>query len=178
MELPIYYITVDSDGFKFLSFVKDPANDVNWVKLNKSIKLNLNEEQQIVTSAVLIPDQKILREGYYISFSADSIKEIARQLINKSKQVDINHKEQQVEGIVLQEVYLKNSLTGINPIWFKDLPDGTLIASYKVYNPEIWSKIKSGELNGFSVELIGYTEELLYNDIYKTIKKLKNLNDA
>ena len=132
MELPIYYLTVDSDGFKFLSFVKNPANDVNWVKLNKSIKLNLNEEQHI-----LIPDQKILREGYYISFSADSIKEIARQLINKSKQVDINHKEQQVEGIVLQEVYLKNSLTGINPIWFTDLPDGTLIASYKVYNPEI-----------------------------------------
>ena len=41
MELPIYYLTVDSDGFKFLSFVKNPANDVNWVKLNKSIKLKI-----------------------------------------------------------------------------------------------------------------------------------------
>jgi hypothetical protein len=34
---------------------------------------------------------------------------------------------------------------------YEKLPEGTWMVSYKINNAETWKKIKSGELNGFSV---------------------------
>ena len=40
---------------------------------------------------------------------------------------------------------------------FNDLPKGTWMTKMKINNKDIWDKVKSGELRGFSVS--GYFEE-------------------
>ena len=91
--------------------------------------------------------------------------------------------EQIVSGVVLvpdQKIYRKDddgreSSKGINPNYV-DVPDGSLIASYKVDNIDVWNKIKSGDLNGFSIDAVfNYSEEDQLRDIYKMLKKLKNI---
>jgi hypothetical protein len=54
---------------------------------------------------------------------------------------------------------------------FKDLPDGTWFISAKVENDEVWNKIKSGEVKGFSVEGIFnfLRKPKLENEIYNIL---------
>ena len=39
-----------------------------------------------------------------------------------------------------------------NALGFKDIPKNTWMVSYKVDNNELWEKVKSGEVQGFSIE--------------------------
>lgn len=178
MNLPVYYLTVgENSKFNFMSFVENPATGLKWVqfKENKPIKLSIQEEQ-IVSGVVLVPEQKIYRRDesgeYYLAFSREAIKKFAELVLKNSGAIDLNHSEKQIEGVNLLELFIKDSSKGINPTYI-DAPDGSLIASYKVDNPEIWSKIKSGEINGFSIDGVFTIDPL--EDIYFMLNKLKNI---
>lgn len=56
------------------------------------------------------------------------------------------------EGVYLIQSFIKNSEAGINPVGFEDIENGSWFTAYKVENEDVWQKIKSGELNGFSIE--------------------------
>ena len=181
--LPIYYLEIkDGDTFNFMSFVDSPATEIEWAKfssLERTVQLAVQDEQ-IVSGVVLVPDQKIYRKDddgreYYVAFNKETIKKFAELVIKKSASVDLNHSENPVEGVHLIEIFIKDSSKGINPNYV-DVPDGSLIASYKVDNMDVWNKIKSGDLNGFSIDAVfNYSEEDQLRDIYKMLKKLKNI---
>ena len=71
---------------------------------------------------------------------------------------------------------------GIDPVFFKDVPDGSLIGFYKVHNQEVWEKIENGDVLSFSLEGIfnlvpeefKNEEDEEYNEIVELINKLKN----
>jgi hypothetical protein len=52
--------------------------------------------------------------------------------------VNIEHIEgSEVTGVILKELYIKDSSRGISPDEFADVPDGSLFATYKVENQVI-----------------------------------------
>lgn len=173
-DYPIYIakITDDVDGIKAVSLVSSPAVEVNFLCFNKEEVMKFSvadEEQHIITGPILIADKKILRldeygNPYYIVFQEDTIKAMCEKMLstNMFNNIDIEHDGVMLskDDVKLQEIYIVNSKNGINPN-FVEIPDGSLMATYKIYNDELWDKAKNGDFKGFSVEC--YIQQVLDN---------------
>ncbi|MDF9800786.1 hypothetical protein OKW21_006049 [Catalinimonas alkaloidigena] len=168
MEIPVYSIQLNDEdelsGVQTVSFVNDPAIESNFVALNKQQNqaFKFNKHKQIVTGAVLIPDKKIIRysaEGfpYYLSFSSDQIEKLRDkfQREKRSDQTNIEHKEalSRSDMYVVESWIVSDSEKDKSQvIGLEKLPAGSWVMSYKVPDQEVFSKVLSGELNGFSIE--------------------------
>lgn len=190
LDIPIYQaeITDENEGIFTISLVDYPAVQRNFVcfKEEKPIQKFAiqDEEQRIISGVVMIADTPIYRRDadgteYYLVFSADTIRLMAEKMLfdNTQNQISIMHNGQLVDSVYLVELFIKDSSKGINPSYL-DAPEGSLIATYKVRNDEVWKAIKSGELKGFSLEGIFSTEESeeeLLKDIVSQLKKLRRI---
>jgi len=77
MDYPIYEAKIDEatdniTGIHAISFVRDPAIERPFIALQNQIKLS-KSEKQVLTGAVLIPNQQIYRSDnqrgdYYLVF--------------------------------------------------------------------------------------------------------------
>ena len=117
------------------------------------------DDEMIVTGPAMVPQQLILRKDelgnpFYVYFSKDTIKKIARKFFeyNKQNNTDINHDDNIVTNNTLLESWIvedpsmdKSKAMGFN------VPAGTWMASYKINDEETWKQIKNGELNGYSI---------------------------
>lgn len=192
MNLPIYkvFITNDEFGIDKISLVEYPAVESNFLAFSKDKKQVLlsvdNEEQRLVTGVVARCDYPIYRieNGYefYITFDKDVIKEMAIKMLADNHQNNVNIEHQansDVDGVEMLELYIKDSTKGINPTGFEDISDGSLMVTYKVFNDDIWAKIKNGTYKGFSLEGIFELErenddEKAINDIMDMLEKIEN----
>ena len=118
-----------------------------------------SDDEMIITGPAMIPQQLILRKDelgnpFYVYFSKDTIKKIARKFFeyNKQNNTDINHDDNIVTNNTLLESWIvedpsmdKSKAMGFN------VPAGTWMASYKINDEETWKQIKNGELNGYSI---------------------------
>jgi hypothetical protein len=102
-----------------------------------------NEEEQIVTAPVLIPD-KPDRAGDVIS--EENIEEVAYKFLADYQNVDLMHTFKNV-GVPVE------SYVAPTDIQFGEdtVPKGAWVLSVKVENQEVWEAVKSGELTGFSI---------------------------
>ena len=163
----LYDISIDptdfETGLNAISLVENPAVEVDFLAFAKDESAVLqfaDEERHIITGIALLADTPIYRiapDGteYYVRFTKDCI----RQLVEKyfkfglTNSVNIEHKDNQfVDGVTMLESYLIDKERGICPSEFASAPDGSWVVSYKVSNLDVWSKIKSGEVKGFSVQ--------------------------
>lgn len=158
----------ENSGIKALSLVKSPAIESDFVKLakeDKKIRYKFSsDDQQIVTGAVLIPDQLIFRtaeslgekEDGYIFFDADTIKQLAYQFMQNAGwiQTDLNHGETTwgvtpIESWVIADSKIDKAATlGL------DLPVGTWMLGCKVNDDKLWAEIRAGDYNGFSLDAV------------------------
>jgi len=144
-----------------------------------------NEDEHIITGAIMIPEQLIYRQNerfgeHYVKFSAQTIKDIAIKFSKKGYQKNVNlmhDANMQVEGVTMFESFISDSQRGIKPIEaFKDLPDGTWFGSFYVENPKVWELIKQGQVKGFSVEGLFDYEAPISNDMKKLLELKEILN--
>lgn len=166
-KIPVYECKImgaDDTGIFAISFVDTPANESNFVALNKQkhIKLALNKQKQVLTGVVLIPDQLIYRYDaslgeYYIKFTAQEIEKIAQKMMRTGLALSTttHQHEAPLDGNYLTEIWLvadpqkdKAAALGLG-----ELPIGTLLASYKVEDTKYWSnEVLTGKVKGFSLE--------------------------
>lgn len=152
-----------SQGVFALSLVDKPANKTMWVKMaeenfSTTIKLQ-DEEKRIITSAVLIPGQLIMREEsgkkFNIVFDEETVEKTSQLFMKKALQnsATIQHIGS-IDGITFTELWLVDDPINdkANSLGFK-VSKGTWMVSAKIENDEIWDKyIETGKLNGFSIE--------------------------
>jgi hypothetical protein len=102
----------------------------------------------------------------------------------KNKYIDNNdqmHDGKAVKDVYVIESWIKEDQNDkSNKYGFENLPVGTWFVSMKVNNPEIWSKVKDGQLNGFSVsgffnEVAQFSREEMF--LYKVAEVLKRVNE-
>ena len=169
-----YKVGLDSETLA-ISLVDEPAIESNFVYMSKDeapAKVCLqNEERHIVLGAVLIPDREIYRyddgDEYYLSFTREAIEKMAHQYLQKNRQhnTTLQHQSEAplvdlVESwIVEDEVYDKSRKFGL------DAPVGSWVAAMKVNNLDVWQKVKSGEVKGFSVESLVSLEDFNKQDM-------------
>ena len=168
-NLPLYSAEINdvNDGIYCISLVDCPATETQWVCFNKQpneIKFSIdNEEEHIISSVVMLADTPIYRRDdsgyeYNIVYHKDVIKLMAEKMLfdNSHNNIDINHNGELLDkgAVSLVELFIKDKQNGMNPLYFSEIPDGSLIAKYKIHNEELWQSCKDGTLNGIS--LAGY----------------------
>jgi hypothetical protein len=95
---------------------------------------------------------------YYVKFSPDSIEKIVQRFFKNRMTTNVNFMhETPVEDVYMIESFIIDERKK-TPEGFSELPKGSWFGSFKVENDEMWSKVKSGEVRGFSIEGI-FTDE-------------------
>ena len=173
------------DGVYAISVVNDPANEFEIISLSKQIlKLRaVNREKRLFFSAVLIPNQKILRiseEGtpYNIVFEADTIRMAQQNFIKKGYQNNstLEHEEDAtLQGITFVEHWIKEDENHDKSLMYTDekLALGTWCTIFRVDNDDVLDKIESGEINGISIDGIFELEKVnLKSEFNMDFKKM------
>lgn len=160
MKLEIVELTIpDVEAELNISIVEQPAIDINFYSFGKEPEyfLFFDDEKRIVVGPAMIPNKLITRNGkngqYACYFSQETIQRFKEKLLGeKSIFSNINHSNQ-LRDIQLIEIWTKDfEIDKSVNYGYKDEPIGTLFAMYKVNDDEIWKRIKSGKLKGFSIE--------------------------
>lgn len=158
-----YKVGIDSET-EAISMVTEPAIESDFVFLSKDKAIVKeafsSDEKHMVYGAVLRPEFPIYRNDgeneYYLEFTSESIERMARDYMMNYRQgnVTIQHEEYanevfMVESWIKQDIDKDKSVSvGLD----KSLPIGTWFCGFYVNNNDVWERIKSGELKGFSVE--------------------------
>lgn len=181
MERKIIELKIDPKNqveVDFISLVDSPAVEVDFMMFSKveQMKFSVNEEKRELLGPAMIPDMKIPRldkdnNVYDVFFSSDTIRQIAQNYMMKGYQMNINvdHSEKTANSYLFQS-YIVDKANGIDSPF--DVPDGSWIVGVKVTDDETWTKIKSGEWKGFSVE--GLFKQF---EQFNAIQESDNLND-
>ena len=185
-DLPIFMLDITDDinddaQVDFIALVDRPAIQKNWNAFNKSQKFEIvNEERRIISGAIMLADTPIFRSDstygdYYVAFSKDTILKIVQKFFKKGFQSNVNlmhDSSQQFEGVTLFESFISDPSRGIMPMkGFEDAPVGSWFGSMIVDNEEAWTKVKNGEILGFSVEG-------LFNYKPREVNKVESMVDA
>ena len=177
-KLKCYSVGLDSDVY-CISLVNEPAIECNFIYLSKEKPVQIcltKDEKHIVMGAVLIPDKPIYRnqngEEFYIQFSAETIEKLAYQYLAKDRIYSFTQQHEDVaDDIYVVETWLKTSENDKSKDYGIDVPIGSWLMAAKVENEEIWDKIKSNEINGFSIEAFVNLDEIKLNKNNKDMVK-------
>jgi len=153
------------------------------VNSNKISFQVISEDEHIISGPLMLADMPIYRNNekfgeHYVTFSADTIKQIAIKFAKKKYQNNVNLMHDPtmiVEGCTMFESFIVDKNRGIMPMkGFEDVNDGSWFGSFYVENPEVWDNIKNGALKGFSVEGLFDYEEPVKSLTYEE-QALKNI---
>lgn len=148
------------DGIFAVSLVQNPAIELPFVALSSeeiSLKV-IDEEKQIVVGYALIPEKVIPRRHkekmFEVTFSAETVRYAAEMYMKQLNlnNVTVEHKKKVsdigiIESWITEDVkHDKINLYGLEPVI------GGWAIIMKVDNKEEWTKVKSGEYLGFSIE--------------------------
>ena len=166
-DLPLYTanISEDYDGIYAVSLVDFPATETEWVcfeKIQEQKYSIQDEDQHLLTGPIMLCQTPIYRrtpDGYEfnIIYTKETIKVMAEKMLSdmSHNNIDIQHDGEILDKgkVSLVELYIVDKQKGIDPK-FIDVPDYSLMATYKVHDDSLWQECKNGKLHGFS--LAGY----------------------
>jgi hypothetical protein len=160
--------TKGETGVFRMSTVESPATKTTLVMFDDESKLLqfADEEKQVIYSVamrpnILIPRKDINGEPAMVFYSEDTVNNLQQNFFknNSHNGATVNH-----DGKVRSDMYCFESWIVRNEDQAKSIPElnakvGDWVLAQKVDNPEVWADIKSGKLQGFSIE--AYLEPVL-----------------
>ena len=163
-DLPLYQATIDNSqetGMFVVSLVEFPAIEKSFMAFNeqKELKLSvIDDEQQMVFGPVAVADMPIYRRDadgyeYYIMYSKETIAKMVEKYFKYGFQnnVDVEHNFELQPGVILTQAFIKDTEKGIAPVQYPEVSDGSLFFQFHITDNELWEKVKSGEVTGFSL---------------------------
>ena len=198
-KLPIYYATINTQlsglelkeqGIQNIALVDSPAMLTEWLMFSEQkpyeFKMSLQEEQRIVTAPVIVADLPIYRkvvnngieEEFYVVYKKETNMQILQKYMTdgNQKKVKLTHDTSDLsKGVFVFEVFMSDESRGIQQPKGFNLPDGTIFCSMKINNDAIWNEVKSGKVNGISLEGFFDLEqeiELTENEVEAIIKNI------
>ena len=169
MEYPVYYLELEDGQMKYglqdIALVDDPAIKSMFVKFSNEEQLFKfavqNDEQRIITGAVMIPDKLIYREEnnkpFYVVATKDTIFEAAQKWgkENRNNNIKLTHDAKDTTpDVFMFESFVTDENRVSSVKGFESLPLGTWFITCKVLSEQVWNDIKSGVFNGFSLEAL------------------------
>ena len=153
-----------------ISLVTSPAIEELFVFFNKANEIvtlaKIDEEARCLVSPALIPEKRIVRfdkdtnEEYNVFFTAETIKQCSElYLMSENNNTATEQHEKEVSGVHTVESWIKEGDQDKSNLFGFDLTIGTWFVKMKINNDDLWSKIKSKELRGLSIEGM-FTQQL------------------
>ena len=182
--VPIFAVNVDDPGCSIstMSLVDDPAMSIDMVCFSKEQNMNFSiqdESQHNILTCLVRVDFPILRvtpdgNPYYIVFNKDTAKVLCQRLMKDGMQqnISLQHNGKLIDGIQLQEVFIKDTEKGISPVGFEEAADGSLMGIYHITDDALWNDCIEGRFKGISIESLLGIEEFKK----KCNKKIKKNN--
>lgn len=164
--IPIYkaIISDEIDGITAISFVQEPAVECGFLQFNKqkkSLKFNIVDEvNRKVIAPIMRCDFPIYRWDadlgeYYIVYTKDVIEVMARKMLRENSYLTMNQEHnpyRPMDGVYLEELFIKNTEKGLNPKGFEGIEEGSLFGVYSIDSNSVWESIQKGEFTGISLE--------------------------
>ncbi|MDQ8012940.1 MAG: XkdF-like putative serine protease domain-containing protein [Flavobacterium nitrogenifigens] len=160
----------DQQGVFRVSLVKDPALETTLLHFNAEkpqIFHFTQDEKQIVYAPAMIPNKLIFRadvngENAQVFYTSDTIDQLQKNYFKNghNSTTNINHQAEDTTGIYPFESWIVQDPANdkSNAMGF-DVPAGTWMMGYKIDNDQVWNDIKSGNLDGLSIEArLGFKE--------------------
>jgi hypothetical protein len=159
--MKVYEITFN-DEHK-ISLVKSPAVESTLLKFSSEENEKLyfaNDEKQIIYSVAMIPNKMIFRkdiqgEPANVFYTKETIEKFQQDYFrnNANSGTNINHSEFNTDGVFPFENWIvQNSEVDKSKELGLTAPNGSLVMAFKIDNAEVWNEVKSGNLDGLSVE--------------------------
>jgi len=183
----------EENALSTVSFVSRPAIESNFQYFNKDNKKFIfkatDKEKRIVTGPAMIPNQEIIRmdaEGnpYFVFFTEQTVIKAQEMFFKngKTKSTNFEHQSNDIDGVTVIESWIVTDPLNdkTNVLGFSDIPKGTWMVSYKVDNDELWNKVTTGEVQGFSIEgifsknIIKMDKDINYDTTYDEIRDIIN----
>ena len=181
--IPVFAVNVESEDCTIttISLVDEPAMELQMQMFDKkeTVKFSLQDEvKHNIVSCIVRTDFPILRltpEGnpYYIVFNRETSEILCQRLMRDGFQqnISLDHSGKLIEGIQLQEVFIKDSNRGISPVGFEEAAEGSLFGVYHITDEQLWKDCIEGRFGGVSLE--SYIDLQKFNKIDN--KKTKNI---
>ena len=181
--IPVFAVNVESEDCTIttISLVDEPAMELQMQMFDKkeTVKFSLQDEvKHNIVSCIVRTDFPILRltpEGnpYYIVFNRETSEILCQRLMRDGFQqnISLDHNGKLIEGIQLQEVFIKDSARGISPVGFEEAAEGSLFGVYHITDEQLWKDCIEGRFGGVSLE--SYIDLQKFNKIDN--KKTKNI---
>lgn len=159
-EVELFIRDENEDGVFAVSLVESPAIEENFIALSShKIALKVvDEEKRIVVGLALVPEKRIYRKmkdkEFNIYFSKETIAKTSELFMKKLNLNNITSEhEKPVTGVtVIESWVVEDTEKDKTAIYNLNAPVGSWAITMKVYNDEEWSKVKSGDYKGFSIE--------------------------
>ena len=160
---PIFLANVDSDDCTIttISLVDDPAMELPMYCFDKEInKFSVQDDSKHnIISCIVRTDYPILRldadgNPFYVVFNRETSEKLCQKLMKDGFQqnISLDHNGKLIEGIQLQEVFIKDSEKGVNPVGFDAAADGSLFGVWHIEDESLWDDCLSGKFGGVSME--------------------------
>lgn len=168
-DLPIYKITIDEEysdgenlGIEMIAFTNMPAIKVKGLAFNSEKKMLFADDVKYrITAPAMIPMDIYRRDSedgdYYVQFTADVIEKIHAKFMADLRNRDIFNLEHDTDKKV--PAYILETWIVDNPTKDKafstfgiEVPEGTLMVTAQVTDPEYYNKLVEEGQVGFSIE--------------------------
>ena len=168
-DLPIYKITIDEEysdgenlGIEMIAFTNMPAIKVKGMAFNSEKKMLFADDVKYrITAPAMIPMDIYRRDSeegdYYVQFTADVIEKIHAKFMADLRNRDIFNLEHDTDKKV--PAYILETWIVDNPTKDKafstfgiEVPEGTLMVTAQVTDPEYYNKLVEEGQVGFSIE--------------------------
>lgn len=180
--IPVYEAVFkegETQGVYALSVVENPAMEDLWIALSEQPQqiefAKVDDEKRLLLGAALIPNKKIYRNidgnEFYITFSEQTIEKLAHEFFkNQSNNNSSLEHEVKLEGMSVVEGWIvEDPKNDKSNAYGKEYEKGTWVTMMKVDNNEVWEKVKSGDIKGFSIDaVLGLTKLNLKSEIKMT----------
>ena len=194
MEIPVYKVIIDEDdeitGVDMISLVDEPAMEVSWLKMAKmkDLQFEANKDKKMLYGVFIMPDQKIERFDeslgkYYVIFEKPEIEKIVKKFNknNFNKNINFMHGDNMVEGYVVENFITSDK---VKANYNFEVPEGAWCGSVYIESDDFWETyVKSGSLNGFSIEIKSWLVEhqmskySLLEQLHKELMDILNEKD-
>jgi hypothetical protein len=121
-----------------------PNIDVSKSEFDITVPLWKNDEEQIVYGVVLSPE---LRDSQADIVDADDIRKAAHRFLVAYRQHDVQHAERQA-GVETVESFIAPQDMEIEG---QRVLKGAWVMATHVTDPEVWERVKKGEITGYSI---------------------------
>ena len=185
--VPVYLLSVDDPNatIQTVSLVECPATGLPLYCFEKEekYKFSTDELKHNIISCIVRVDYPILRttsdgQPYYVVFNKQTSEMLCQKLLKDGFQqnISLDHNGQLINGIQLEQVFIKDSSRGIVPSGFESAADGSLFGIYHITDESLWNDCISGRFGGVSLESLFKLIPISNIDERKKLKQYKMSN--